>query len=424
MRLFPENLQLRMRAIVCAVIMIGGDGLAYGEPGADREAAAMPENKTLLSPDSLDSLVAPIALYPDPLVAQVLAAATYPLHMVEASRWLKANSSQPDQELVHAAAKQDWDPSIQALVLFPSVVDQMDANLKWTTALGNALLAQPRDIMLAVQRLRQKAYSAGALKTNANQKVEVERLEGATVIVVQPISPEVMYVPSYDPAVVFGAAPIYAPYPVIAYPPPTVGVNPISFGAGVAVGAALGGWRGGAWGWGCTWGAHPTLYVNNSFVNQSGFRGSAYAGRSGTGTWAHNPYYRGAVPYSSTAVTKRYGTAAGVRTGNGAAASVAGPNRSVAAISTPRSAAAAVSGPNGAAIATHPNGSGSGAVVGPRGEASRLAGPDGAAANVPRGTFTDPQPSAFGAEGADRARQSSVRGNASMGGGRTAGRLR
>src|SRR5512133_3159428 len=99
--------------------MIPGDRLAYGQPGADAEPASMPDNETLLSSDSLGSLVAPIALYPDPLVAQVLAAATYPLHIVEASHWLKANSSQPDQVLVHAAAKQDWDPSIQALVLFP-----------------------------------------------------------------------------------------------------------------------------------------------------------------------------------------------------------------------------------------------------------------------------------------------------------------
>lgn len=150
MRVLPENLPLRITVLVCAVIMIPGDRLAYGQPGADPETAAMSDNETLLSPGSLDSLVAPIALYPDPMVAQVLAAATYPLHIVEASRWLKANSSQPDQVLVHAAAKQDWGPSIQTPVLFPSVVDQMDANLKWTTALGNAFLAQSHDIMLGL----------------------------------------------------------------------------------------------------------------------------------------------------------------------------------------------------------------------------------------------------------------------------------
>ena len=169
-----ESLALRITTLVCTAVLIPGDLTAYAQPETTPSA---PIRAASLTPEALDSLVTPIALYPDQLLAQVLAASTYPLDIVEANQWLKNNSSLQGQARVQAAAKQDWEPCIQVLVLFPSVVDQLDANLKWTTALGNAFLAQQSDVMDAVQRMRKKAEGTGALKTNEQQKVETKVIE-------------------------------------------------------------------------------------------------------------------------------------------------------------------------------------------------------------------------------------------------------
>ena len=427
MRVLPDSLPFRLTAIVCTALLIPVDPAAFGQGAPAQEAP--------LAAEALDSLVAPIALYPDPIVAQVLAAATYPLEIVDANRWLKMNSGLQGEALVKAAAQQDWEPCVQALVLFPSVVDQMDANLKWTTALGNAFLAQQADVMLAIQRQRERAYAAGNLQSNAQQNVQVEQVQGSKVIVIQPANPEVIYVPAYNPVVVFGAAPAYYPYPAFMYPPsPTgavVAAGAISFGVGIAVGAALGGWHGGAWGWGCAWGPRPALYVNNTFINRYGFRAPAYVGRSGTGAWTHNPYYRGAVPYSNPAVAKRYGSGrvvatpygggAGFRTPNGAAGAVTGPNRGAAGVTTPRGNVGAVNGPNEAAARVRTPSGTPGGTANPRGGANRSAMPGGSGRSVPPGTLTNPKPSAFGGGGANRAQQNSSRGNSSMGGNRAGG---
>jgi hypothetical protein len=269
-----------------------------------------------MSPEQLDSVVAPIALYPDSLVAQILAASTYPLQIVTAERWARQNSSLKGKALVEGAGRQDWDPSIQALVAFPSVLQTLDQNLEWTTALGNAFLAQQTDVMAAIQRMRMKAQQSGQLQSNTYQQVQATSVEGQPAIVIQPADPQVVYVPSYDPAVVYGAAPEYYPYPAIAYPSTgeVFAAGAISFGVGVAVGAIFNGCCGGGWGWGwgANWGPHASLYVNNNFFNHNsnafvnrGNWGNAYRG-SGRAGWNHNPRYRSAVPYANRGVANRY----------------------------------------------------------------------------------------------------------------------
>jgi len=155
--------------------------------------------------DQLDSLVAPIALYPDQLLAQILAASTYPLEVIQLEQWLKRNPNLKDQALADGVAKQPWDPSVQAMAVFPDVVTRLSANVGWTTNLGNAFLAQQQDVMDAVQRMRAKAQSQGALETTEQQKVETETVEGGQeAIVIEPANPQFVYVPSYDPAVAYG----------------------------------------------------------------------------------------------------------------------------------------------------------------------------------------------------------------------------
>src|SRR5262249_43965010 len=157
--------------------------------------------------DQLDSLVAPIALYPDPLLAQVLAASTYPLEIVQLQQWLEKNKGLKDKALVDAVEKQPWDPSVQGLAALPDVVKRLPDDIQWTTDLGNAFLAQQSDVMDAVQRMRQKAQNTGNLKSSEQQTVETKVVENKEVIVVQQASPEVVYVPSYNPTVVYGAPP-------------------------------------------------------------------------------------------------------------------------------------------------------------------------------------------------------------------------
>src|SRR5262249_31403456 len=215
-----------------------------------------------IAPEQLDSLVAPIALYPDPMLAQVLAAATYPLEIIQLQQWLEKNKNLKDKALVDAVSKQPWDPSVQAMAALPDVVGRLAKDVQWTTDLGNAFLTQQSDVMEAVQRMRKKAQTNGNLKSGEQQKVETKVVENKQVIVIQQTSPEVVYVPSYNPVVVYGP-PVY-PCPPIAYPPPgyyAAGMA-ISFGVGVAMGAAWGG----GWGWGASWGHNDIdINVNNNF---------------------------------------------------------------------------------------------------------------------------------------------------------------
>src|SRR5215831_1796586 len=261
------------------------------------EAAKIP-------PDQLDSLVAPIALHPDPMLAQVLAASTYPLEIIQLQQWLTKNPKLKDKELADAVAKQPWDPSVQALAGLPEVVKRLADDIQWTTELGNAFLAQQKDLMDAVQRMRKKAQDKGNLKSNEQQKVETKTVENKQVIVVEQANPQVVYVPSYNPVVVYGP-PVYA-YPPVYYPPAgyyAAGAA-ISFGVGVAMGAM---WSGG-WCCGCGWGGGDVQINNYNNFNRNANVNRNVSGR--TSNWNHNPQHRGGTPYSDRATADRYGGAA------------------------------------------------------------------------------------------------------------------
>ena len=195
-------------------------------------AQAAPEDAPKLNMDQLKSLVAPIALYPDPLLAQCLAASTYPLDLMEAQQWLSANSSLKGDALEQAAEKQDWDPSVQSMVMVSEALKRMTEDIKWTTDLGNAFLAQQSEVMDAVQLLRNEAKNAGKLESSEQMKVETKVIESKTIVEIQPASTQVVYVPSYSPTVVWGA-PAY-PYPPVYYPPYVPGAALFSFGMGMA----------------------------------------------------------------------------------------------------------------------------------------------------------------------------------------------
>src|SRR5437868_15470040 len=162
------------------------------------------EQAPKLPNDHMNSLVAPIALYSDPLLAQTLAASTYPLEVIQLQQWMAKNPDLKDKALADAVSKQPWDPSIQGLVAYPDVVTRMAENVTWTTDLGNAFLAQQSDVMDAVQRMRAKAQGTGNLKTSTQQKVETESVGDKQVIVIEPANPQTIYVPQYSPTVVYG----------------------------------------------------------------------------------------------------------------------------------------------------------------------------------------------------------------------------
>ena len=226
------------------------------------------------SPEELQQSVAPIALYPDALVSQILAGATYPTEIVEADRWMQDHPNLKGKDLANEVDKQPWDPSVKALTQFPSVLANMDKNLSWTSALGEAYVNQPEDVMDAVQAMRARAQRTGNLKSNQQEKVTTQ---GQT-IVIEPAEPEVVYVPVYDPWVVYGAPVVVWPgwywYPGLYAPGPG-----IAFGMGFGVGF-FGGFGWGWHHWGCDWGHRTviynhTTYISHSrtFINRNGFHG-------------------------------------------------------------------------------------------------------------------------------------------------------
>ena len=302
----PMRVTRNLIVVVCSLLLVPGDFSLF----ASQDAQGAPQEQAAkIPPDQLDSLVAPIALYPDPMLTQTLVASTYPLEIIQLQQWLTKNKNLKDKELAEAVKKQDWDPSVQAMASLPDVVKQMAENVKWTTDLGNAFLAQQSDVMDAVQRMRKKAQDKGNLKSSEQQKVETKVVENKQVIVIQQASPEVVYVPSYNPTVVYGA-PVYA-YPPITYPPPgyyAAGMA-ISFGVGVAMGAAWGG----GWGYGAGWGHNDVdINVNNNYVNNSNRQNVNNVNRAanqpaGGNKWQHNPQHRGGAPYSDRATATKYG---------------------------------------------------------------------------------------------------------------------
>ena len=271
------------------------------------------EQAPKLPNDQLDSLVAPIALYPDPLLAQTLAASTYPLEVIQLEQWMEKNPNLKGKALADAVAKQPWDPSIQALVEFPDVVQRMAGNIQWTTDLGNAFLAQESDVMDAAQRMRAKAQGTGNLKTSAQSVVKTETVpSGKQVIAIQQANPDVVYVPSYDPAVVYGPPPPQYPYYPYTYPGYVPGTA-LAWGAGIALGAAAwGAWGGGGWGWNCGWGGgNVNVNVNNKYVNNynknvnKNFNQGNFNKQGGT--WQHNAQHRGNAPYGNRQTANKYG---------------------------------------------------------------------------------------------------------------------
>jgi len=270
-------------------------------PPAAPPPAAAPAK---LPPEQLDSLVAPIALYPDPVLAQALAASTYPLEIMQLQQWLTKNPNLKDKALADAVAQQPWDPSIQSLAAIPALTKRLADDIQWTTDLGNAFLAQQSEVMDAVQRMRKKAQAKGALASNEQQKVETKIVETKQVIVVQPATPEVVYVPVYSPTVVYGP-PVY-PYPPVYYPPYTPGAAFVTFGVGVMVGAAI--WGGTCCG--CGWGGHGHGHVTVNNVNNFNRNTNRNTNVNRNDSWQHNAQHRGGTPYSDRATATKYGGSA------------------------------------------------------------------------------------------------------------------
>jgi hypothetical protein len=307
----PGGIVQSLVAVLCALLLAPGDAIVFPRQVSQQVSSPGQESPNIPN-DQIDSLVAPIALYPDPLLSQVLVASTYPLEIIQLQQWLQKNGTLNGADLTNAVEKQDWDPSIQAMSVFPDLVKRMGDNIKWTTDLGNAFLAQQSDVMDAVQRMRTKAKDAGQLKSNEQQTVEVKTVESKTVIVVEPTNPQVVYVPTYNPMVVYGP-PIY-PYPPIYYPPPgyyAAGVA-VAFGVGIAVGAA---YRGG-WGWGCGWGRNNVnININNNYIshynrtniNNVNRNNINNMNKNASTAWQHNPQHRGGTPYSNKATANKYG---------------------------------------------------------------------------------------------------------------------
>jgi hypothetical protein len=251
-----------------------------------------------LSQGQLDQLVAPIALYPDPLLTQVLMASTYPLEVVEAARWSHDNPGVTGNALQDAMQAQSWDPSVKALTAVPQTLQMMSDKLDWTQQLGDAFLAQQQDVMNAVQNLRAQAQAAGNLQSTPQQRVTTAQApQGAAstsmqqAIVIEPTNPDVYYVPVYNPAVAYGNWD-YPAYPPFYWSPAGfVASNVVSFAAGVAVGAAI---------WGsCDWWGHNVIINVNRF---NAFNHTNIANN----VWIHNPANRDGVPYRNAAVAARF----------------------------------------------------------------------------------------------------------------------
>jgi Protein of unknown function (DUF3300) len=256
---------------------------------------ATPAAAKSFSQEELDQLLAPIALYPDALLAQVLMASTYPLEIVSAERWVKANPGLKGKALEDALQSQTWDPAVKSLAVFPQVLTMMSDKLDWTQKLGDAFLAQQKDVMATAQALRTKAVAQGTLKDSKEQKVSTEVENNTTIVKIEPVNPEVVYVPTYNPTVVYGAWPYPAYPPYYWYPPGYVypyGGALLGFTAGVIIGGAL---------WGnCNWGGGN---VNINVNRYNNFNRTNIS----NGNWNHNVNHRGAVPYRDKGVAQQYG---------------------------------------------------------------------------------------------------------------------
>jgi len=311
--------------VVVTVFVAGQVSLQAQTPPAQPAAAAAPApaNKTPpFKKEELEALLAPVALYPDALLAQIFMASTYPLEIVEAARWSKEHPDVKGDAVAGAVQSQTWDPSVKSLVAFPSVLEKMNEKIDWTQKLGDAFLAQQKDVMQAVQVLRNKAKETGNLKSTKEVTVKEEAAPAGSpapqTIIIESPNPEVVYVPTYNPTVVYGAwaYPMYPPYPY--YPPGyAYGAAFWSFTAGVVVGGAI---------WGnCNWGGNDVdIDINrqnnfnrneiNANRNNSGNRtgnnsANNRAGNNSAGTkqsWNHDSSHRKGVGYKDSATQQKY----------------------------------------------------------------------------------------------------------------------
>jgi len=276
-------------------------GLMFGSASAFAQDQPAP-----YKPEELEALVAPIALYPDSVLSQVLMASTYPLEIVYAARWLKAHPDLKGDAAVQAVANESWDTSVKSLVAFPQVLEPMYDKLDWTQKLGDAVLAQQKDVLAAVQRLRARARDSGHLETNEQQRVTVEpattpEAVAQTIVRIEPANPQVIYVPAYDPAVVYGgwAYPAYPYYywpPYPAYYPGGALLSGFAWGLGFAAAGAIFG--------NCNWGGGD-ININvdrGAHIDHHFDRNKAQGGR-----WQHDAGHRKGVAYRDNATRERFG---------------------------------------------------------------------------------------------------------------------
>jgi len=254
-----------LAAMLSSSLILTNSAIGFAAP----ETQQAPVSNAKQTPEQLQQLVAPVALYPDELVAEVLAAATYPAQVVVADRWLQDRKNIQGKQLADEVNKQPWDSSVKALTEFPSVLANMDRNLSWTSSLGDAYVSQQQDVMNAVQAMRQRAKQSGNLNSNSQQKVASQ----GNSIIIEPAASEVVYVPTYDPWVVYGA-PVAAWPGWYSYPGLYVETPGISFGIGFGIGF-FGGFGWGWHHWGCDWGHrsvlidHRTYVSHNTFINRN-----------------------------------------------------------------------------------------------------------------------------------------------------------
>jgi hypothetical protein len=294
-------------------------------PSAAAAPAPAASTAAPMKQEELDQILAPLALYPDDLLSQILMASTYPIEIVQADRWVKQNKNLTGDALATELEKQSWDPSVKSLVNFPQVLGNLSDKLDVTVKVGDAFIADQSRVMNTIQSLRAKAQAAGNLRDSPEQKIIVQPAPATTVtvagaptqtIIIQPTNPQLIYVPTYNPTVVYGAWP-YPYYPPYYYPPPpnyTAGAALLGFGVGVAVGAAWGY----AWG-GCNWhGGDVDIDINrNTNINNTRIDRSKYQAnsnnrvgnnaRGGANTFQHNPAHRGGVAYRDQATAKQFG---------------------------------------------------------------------------------------------------------------------
>jgi hypothetical protein len=249
--------------VIAALVLLPCAARAQDQASSSTAATS----QKLLKPEQIEALVAPIALYPDKLLSEVLMASTYPLEVVQAERWLKGNKDLKGDALEKAVEEQLWDDSVKSLVATPSVLEMMNSKLDWTQKLGDAVVNQQADVMDAIQRLRAKAQANNKLQSNKQQTITVSQQQGRQVIAIAPTDPNTVYVPYYDPGVVYGAWP-YPEYPAYYWPAPGyIGAGLIATGLAFGAGYALGRWGSNYWGGNVNWNN------NNITINRPGAGG-------------------------------------------------------------------------------------------------------------------------------------------------------